>query len=251
MRKTDSSVIIFALLVLLVCSGSCLAMEDGFSLKGNLFYRYQADEAFKKVEDGFCPTGSFFLSTAPDTLFPLATDSSIQNASFSIILFPGTLLKVDRRTLRLLGGRIQIKSDEPLQEPLEFVHSRFVIQFYQGEMLFEVTPLQHAWLAMLKTGEGWLKDLSRRVVVLKPGTEIEVPLFGETVVKERISSRWQSAPEVSVVSDVAAVFSGQQPLDETASATLSADEESEESGENETLESSDSDEATSANFSTP
>lgn len=200
-------VIIFTLLAFFAVSSTCFAIEGKVSFKGNLFFRYQLGEAFKKIENGFYPTGSsFFLLTPPNTLFPLATDTIIQNASFSIILFPGTLLKLDCGILRLLNGRILIKTDEPLQEPLKFIQSRFEIQLYQGELLFEITPLQHAWLAMLKTGEGWLKDISRKIVVLKPGIEIEIPLFGKTVVKEQISSRWQSAPEVSVVSDVAAVF---------------------------------------------
>ena len=230
MRRA-TAIFFLTLLVWTAETSCCSAISNELSLEGKLFYRYQAEENFKKVENGACPTGSFYLLAAPDTLFPMATGSSIQNASFSIILYPGALLNVDSGKLRLLGGRIQVKSEEPLQEPIKFVDSRFVIQFYQGEMLFEMTPLRHAWLAMIKTGEGWLKDRSRRVVVLQPGTEIEIPLFGETVVKERIGSRWQKAPEVAVVEDVAAVFSDKPPENELASKTSILEEETAETEE--------------------
>lgn len=189
---------------------------DAISCHGNLYLRKQIGQAFEKVAAGqILETG--IISAPPDTLFPLATGSSLQIGSCSVILYPGTTLRIEEKGMRLLGGRIKVSNDNAAAEPLRFISAKFHAELYHGEYLLEVSPDGDNWLAMMKKGEGWMKDRSRRVVEFQPGTEIQVPLFSETLVKERLSPRWEQPPQVAVVDDVAAVFSAAQPENEVAS----------------------------------
>lgn len=201
------------LLVGNLCSSS-FALEPA-NLKGNLFFRTQAGREFNRVKSEFQLKEPALISAPPDSLFPLATGSTIEIASFSLTVFPGSTLKVAGRNLNLLKGRIKITGDNPESSSLRIGDAKFSAEIYHGDFLLEVTPEDDFWMAMSKKGEAWLKDRSRRVVEFQPGSEVHIPLFGKTIVKERLSSRWEKAPEVSVIDNVAAVFSP-EPADKGA-----------------------------------
>lgn len=190
--------------------------EDAISCLGNLYLRPQNGQAFEKVAPGQTLAAGI-ISAPPDTLFPLATGSSLQIGSFSVILYPGATLRIEEKGMRLLGGRIKVSNENVAAESLRFIAAKYHAELYHGEYLLEVSPDGDHWLAALKKGEGWVKDRSRRLVEFQPGTEVQVPLFSETLVKERLSPRWEQPPQVAVLDDVAAVFSAAQPENEVAS----------------------------------
>lgn len=195
----------FAHFVLFFCAGSVFAGE--FLPRGRVFFRPQAEHGFSLLSPDHAVNKPGMMAVQPDVLFPLASNTGIIVASHSLTLYPGAMLKFDGSRFMLLGGRILIENDNQETDPIEIVGSRFSARLYHGSFLAEMTPENTFWLAMQKQGDGWLKDQSRKIVEFKPGTEVELPPFSESKVKDSLSPRWDVPPELAVISDIEAVFS--------------------------------------------
>lgn len=215
MKKFALSFLFF----ILISSYSAALAQNNIVASGSFFFKPLKMHRFEALASESILLGPGTISVLPDTIFPLATSSRLIIGSTSIVLYPGAVMKIDAGLFQPLAGRFFINNENEASDHVSFGNQRFLARFYTGEYLLEITPRNTVWIAMRKSGEGWVKDFERRIVEFQPGTEVEIPPFSSTVVKEIISSRWEKAPEGAVVRDVAAVFSKTLPEDESASET--------------------------------
>ncbi|MDN5278138.1 MAG: hypothetical protein PWR01_2103 [Clostridiales bacterium] len=213
--KTKLLAVLFCFLCLL--NNSLTAAVEAI-VCGDLFIRTFAGNEFEAV-----PEGSFFfadeslIAVAPNLKMPLATDSYISFASHTMVLYPGAVFKVKDYGFRLLNGRINLTSQEQELEPVVFRGAKYFFQYSHGDFFLEVTPKDTSWFLMRNKGSAWVKDFSRTVVEFLPGTEIEIPRFGQMKVSERPGSRWELPPECSVLKDAEAVFAIEKKADDSDS----------------------------------
>ncbi|GEM_PF-5979835 len=207
------------LLSIFIFSYSVTLAQANIVASGSFFFKPLKMRSFELLASESILPGLGTISVLPDTIFPLATSSRLIIGSTSITLYPGAMLKINAGLFQPLSGRFLINNENEASDHVAFGNRRFMARFYTGEYLLEITPRNTVWIAMRKSGEGWVKDFERRIIEFQPGTEVEIPPFSSTVVKETISSRWEKAPEMAVVREVAAVFSKTLPKDDLASET--------------------------------
>jgi hypothetical protein len=224
MKKTVKTASLFFLFFFLLTPEIFSAEIKPF---GNLFYRPQGRSEFKKIDKSFELNGETLLTVPPELKMPLASDSGFLIGSCSVVLFPGSVLKLNDKTFFPLQGRIKLSSSHAQEILIKGL--KFSCGYLEGDLLVEVTPEQTAWLLLLKKGQVWLKDFARKVVNFEPSTEVEIPRFGPTRVRQRPSARWGLSPENAVIPDVEAVFSSGKSVEEkNASETKGLASETEE-----------------------
>ncbi len=208
-------------IILLLASLAVQLSAAELSFSGPVFYRLPAAVSFLPVQeiDKSFPDETVF-AVMPNTKFPLATESRVLIASHSVVMYPGAVIRVDNGVLFPLSGRLSFLNEDESGADLVIRGEKFLALYRLGELHVEITPEQNVWLVMTNNGKAWLKDHQRKVVDFQPGTEVYIPRFGSSKVKQRASSRWMSPPEIAVVSDVASVF---YPEQQTEHASASQD----------------------------
>lgn len=184
-----------------------VAVADSLELSGDLVFRLPGAKNFQKKsgEQLNFPEHTIF-AVPPFLKEPLATNSKLIIASHSITLFPGATIKIAGGILYPLAGRISFSNENKEIAPIVLRGARYFCQYFHGELLVEVTPENTTWILMQNKGSGWVKDLTRKIVELQSGSEVEIPPFKPTKVREIPGSRWAKPPECAVVSNVNAVF---------------------------------------------
>jgi hypothetical protein len=199
------------LIILLFAFFSVQISATELYFSGSVFYRLPSAVNFLPVpeKEKTFPDETVF-AVPPRTKRPLATGSRVLIASHSVVMYPGAVIRVGDGELFPLSGRISFGSEDDVGDDLIIRGEKFMTLYRFGELHVEITPEQDAWLVMTNNGKAWLKDHQRKVVDFQPGTEIYIPRFGNSKVKQRASSRWISPPEIAVVPDVVAVFYPEQ-----------------------------------------
>jgi hypothetical protein len=111
------------------------------------------------------------------------------NPDFGIDLIPGTVVRVQRREIRLLKGKIIVSYPENSRGPA-IMFPKCVYESHGGEIFVEKNAADVLVFGQ-KKGTGWVKGRDRHIVSLKAGTQVEVKRDGSVGKTADLDSRWR------------------------------------------------------------
>ena len=160
------------------------------SIEGNHLIRLPGSS--KYIEDK--------LTTVPDNIIIFVPEAN--NASNSILnldghsikLYPGSVFKISKGFFMPMSGRFEFTSDETATNSINIIANNCNAGYSYGHFLIEATPDNGIFFAMKNNGSAWIKDLSRKVFELKQGQQVQVPLYGNSVIRSRVESFWGKEP---------------------------------------------------------
>lgn len=123
-----------------------------------------------------------------------STNSVLTLDGHVIKLYPGVVFKISKGYLYPLLGRFEFDSDDNDNNSINIITNNCNASYNYGHFFIEVTPDNGVFFSLKNKGSAWVKDSSRKVFELKQGQQIQVPLFGESVVKNRVESFWGKTP---------------------------------------------------------
>ena len=85
-------------------------------------------------------------------------------------------------------------SDENATNSISIVANNCNAGYSYGNFLIEVTPDNGVFFALKNKGSAWVKDVNRKVFELKQGQQIQVPLFGSSVLRNHVEAFWGKEP---------------------------------------------------------
>ncbi len=122
-----------------------------------------------------------------------ASPSTLIFETHSIKVFPGAVFKIVGKILQPLSGRFEFNTDVA-SGSLSIYTERCNIGYRKGNFLIEATPDNGVFFALKNNGDVWLKDSYRKVYEMVSSQQIHIPVFGETVVKNRLEGFWYDEP---------------------------------------------------------
>lgn len=122
-----------------------------------------------------------------------ASPSTLIFETHSIKVFPGAVFKIIGKILQPLSGRFEFNTDVA-SGSLSIYTERCNIGYRKGNFLIESTPDNGVFFALKNNGDVWLKDSYRKVYEMVSSQQIHIPVFGETVVKNRLEGFWYDEP---------------------------------------------------------
>lgn len=202
--KLNNKLLPILMIVVLLSSNYLFAQtQDSVEIEftGTIKARFPQRVRFEQLATSTTtiPAGTM-LCLSPSFLSPLASDTVVKVFGHNIRFFPGALMSVDNHFLKPVTGRFHFHSNLA-SFPVKIAARRYSGEYSSGDFWLEVTADNGTFMAMTDKGQMWVKDEYRRVIELKPSQEIHVPLFGETVITERLTSRWELPPEGFAVTE--------------------------------------------------
>ena len=167
-----------------------LAANLSVEIIGDFLLRVPGSSSYIKSELKSFPEDSIF--SIPD--LENASSSTLIIDGQNIKLFPGTVFKVTKDYLLPLAGRFEFNNEDSEANTINVVANNCNAGYVYGHFLIEVTPDNGVFFALKNKGNAWVKDISRKVYVLKQGQQLQVPLFGNTVLKRSVDYFWGKAP---------------------------------------------------------
>ena len=140
------------------------------------------------------------LSTIPENAIVSINENNNASESFLLLdghrikLFPGAVFKISKGSFSPLVGRFEFTSDETASNTINIVANNCNAGYSYGHFLIEVTPDNGVFFALKNKGLAWVKDVSRKVFELRQGQQVQVPLFGPSVLKSRVEAFWGKDP---------------------------------------------------------
>ncbi|HNW36664.1 MAG TPA: hypothetical protein PKM25_17125 [Candidatus Ozemobacteraceae bacterium] len=150
------------------------------------------------------------LETASMTLFVR------EGASDTLELYPGSILAVEKKSVRLDLGRLRLVASGSPGLVLDL--RRAMLELPAGEALAEVDPRGNVRLA-LERGSGWVKLADRRIIMLAPGKQIEIPRYGTPGQPSETGHIWNTPPEFWLMPRPAAEVPSETVSEETETAS--------------------------------
>ena len=171
-----------------------------------------------------------------------ASDTLLILDSHRIKLYPGASFKINKGLLIPLVGRFEFSSNENATNSIIIVANNCNAEYSYGHFFIEATPDNGIFFALKSKGSVWVKDTYRKVFELKQGQQIQVPLYGQSVLKSHVESFWGKKPssfgrlgEVGqeTAYGIAGTGSGYSSISKGASDSSESDDEEDESQEEE------------------
>ena len=139
------------------------------------------------------------LSTIPDNSIISIADNNASESfllldGHQIKLFPGAVFKISKGSFCPLVGRFEFSSDETASNSISIIANNCNAGYGYGHFLIEVTPDNGVFFALKNKGLAWVKDVSRKVFELRQGQQVQVPLYGPSVLKNRVEAFWGKDP---------------------------------------------------------
>ena len=123
-----------------------------------------------------------------------ASDTILLLDGHRIKLFPGASFKISKGLLIPLVGRFEFSSSDNATSSINIAANNCNAAYSFGHFFIEATPDNGVFFAMKSKGSAWVKDISRKVFELRQGQQIQVPLYGQTVLKSHVESFWGKKP---------------------------------------------------------
>lgn len=184
--------VVFLCFFAILCEGSRDGIAETARFEGICYIRLPGFRNYILQENISNPPEGSFITIKPSVESPIATQSVMLIGSYSMIMYPGAVLRINEKSSTPITGRFVISGRG--EEPFILISRYFELQFFDGEVMIEVTPDNGTYIAMPKKGDAFVKDLYRNVYDLKSRNELYFPLFGESKLSKRLSSFWQDAP---------------------------------------------------------
>ncbi len=140
------------------------------------------------------------LPTIPDRAIISIPDNDNASDSFLLLdghkikLYPGAVFKIQNSSFFPLVGRFEFSSDETATNSISIIANNCNSGYSFGHFLIEVTPDNGVFFALKNNGRAWVKDISRKVFELKQGQQVQIPLYGPSVLKSRVEAFWGKDP---------------------------------------------------------
>ncbi len=142
-----------------------------------------------------------YLGKLPDNII-ISVPNNNKKASDSIAiidghrikLFQGASFKISKGSFIPLLGRFEFNSDETATNSISIVANNCNAGYFYGNFFIEVTPDNGVFFALKNKGNAWVKDINRKVFELKQGQQVQVPLFGSSVLRNHVEAFWGKEP---------------------------------------------------------
>lgn len=190
--KINKISLLFFLYLFLSCNSNILASSCSLPISINGYYliRLPGSSRFIHNTSTNLPDNSIF--SIPDT--NNASNTSIMIDGHLVKAYPGTVFKVSKGSFIPLSGRFEFSSDETATSSISIIANNCNAGYSFGHFLIESTPDNGVFFAMKNKGNVWIKDQHRKVFELKPGQQLHVPLFGESILRNRVEAFWGKEP---------------------------------------------------------
>lgn len=181
-------------MVFLSFKAPVFSIGNSIKVFGNISVRSFYSNTFEKAKTSINFNESLLLKSHVSYSNKLATDSKLIISSFTITLFPGSLIKIDKKSIRPMLGRIKITKEIANKDFLIFKTKKFLCEFTSGILLIEACPNGDFYIAAPKSIKSILKENNRKIHILQAGNEIFFPAFGTPKIRGMLSNRWSNPP---------------------------------------------------------
>lgn len=189
MKKNCKIIItVFCFFLLFTVALSAKSLE--YSISGDYMVRLPGSSVYIKSTLSNFPNNTIF--SIPD--INVASCSSLLLEGHQIKLYPGTVFKFNKECFVPLAGRFEFSTDDNESTPINIVANNCNAGYISGHFFIEVTPDNGVFFVLKNKGSVWIKDINRKVFELKQGQQVHVPLFGDSVFKNRVDSFWGKPP---------------------------------------------------------
>ena len=189
MKKMKLNKVLFALMLLLIAS-KLFSASLPIEIDGD--YQIRLPDSGRYVSD---KSGKF-----PDNVIITIPNKNIASTTFLILdghkvrLYSGASFKISKGSFIPLIGRFEFSSDDEDLNTINIIANNCNAAYTFGHFLIEVTPDNGVFFAMKSKGSAWVKDVYRKVYELKPGQQVQVPLYGSSVSRNHVESFWGKNP---------------------------------------------------------
>ena len=180
------------LLVLILLPYSDLFASTSLPLEinGNYFIRLPKTSKYTNPTLKKYPDNTIY--SIPD--INNASNSTILLDGHEIKVFPGSVFKISKGFFVPLAGRYEFASDETATNSINIIVNNCNAGYSFGHFIIEATPDNGVFFALKSSGRAWVKDSFRKVFELRQGQQVHVPLFGASVLRNRVESFWGKEP---------------------------------------------------------
>ncbi len=190
--KANKISILITLYLFLCITKSLFASSISLPININGYYLIRLPGSSKYIQNT--------LSKLPDNIiFSIPDINNASNTSFMldghlVKAYPGTVFKISKSSFIPLSGRFEFSSDETATNSINIIANNCNAGYSYGHFLIEATPDNGIFFAMKNRGSAWVKDHYRKVFELKSGQQLQVPLFGESILRNRVEAFWGKDP---------------------------------------------------------
>lgn len=190
--KANKITILIILYLFLFFTKSLFASSVSLPIDINGYYLIRLPGSSKYIQNT--------LTKLPDNIiFSIPDINNASNTSFTldghlVKAYPGTVFKISKSSFIPLSGRFEFTSDETATNSINIIANNCNAGYSYGHFLIEATPDNGIFFAMKNNGSAWIKDHHRKVFELKSGQQLQVPLFGESILRNRVEAFWGKEP---------------------------------------------------------
>ena len=187
--KTKNSLLILSLFIIFAIQPICSASLP-LEIEGDYLIRLPGSSRAVHNKHNVFPNNAIYSIPNEEN----ASDTILLLDGHRIKLFPGASFKITKGLLIPLVGRFEFSSSDNATNSINIAANNCNAAYTYGHFLIEATPDNGIFFAMKSKGSAWVKDISRNVFELRQGQQIQVPLYGQTVLKSHVESFWGKKP---------------------------------------------------------
>ena len=191
MRKYNNNLFLLILFSFVCIFNAAFAISLPLEIEGDYSIRLPNSGKYIRNYSGKLPD-NIIISIPNDN--KQASDSIALIDGHRIKLFQGASFKISKGSFIPLLGRFEFNSDETATNTISIVANNCNAGYSYGNFFIEVTPDNGVFFALKNKGNAWVKDVNRRVFELKQGQQVQVPLFGASVLRNHVEAFWGKEP---------------------------------------------------------
>ena len=187
--KTNNSLLILSLIILFA-TRNLFSAPLPLDIEGEYLIRLPGSSKAVHNNNKVFPDNAIYSIPNKEK----ASDTILLLDGHRIKLYPGASFKISKGLLIPLVGRFEFSTSDNEADSVNIAANNCNAAYTYGHFLIEVTPDNGVFFAMKSKGSAWVKDIARKVYDLKQGQQIQVPLYGQTVLKSHVESFWGKKP---------------------------------------------------------
>lgn len=187
--KTKNSLLIISLFFLGIVQ-NLFSASLPLDIEGNYLIRLPGSSKAVHNDNKVFPDNAIYSIPNEEK----ASDTLLLLDGHKVKLYPGASFKISKGILIPLVGRFEFSTSDDEANSINIAAINCNAAYTCGHFFIEATPDNGIFFAMKSKGNVWVKDISRNVYELKQGQQIQVPLYGQTVLKSHVESFWGKKP---------------------------------------------------------
>ncbi len=189
--KTNKSLLsLFLSLIVLLATQNLFSASLPLDIEGEYLIRFPGSSKAVHNKNKVFPDNAIY--SIPNEA--KASDTILLLSGHRIKLYPGASFKISKGLLIPLVGRFEFSTSDDEAESVNIVANNCNSAYTYGHFFIEATPDNGIFFAMKSKGSAWVKDIARNVYELKQGQQVQVPLYGQAVLKSHVESFWGKKP---------------------------------------------------------